>query len=88
MRASGKEGMTDEEVIDFVNRYMPAYETYLPSLYEKGPTTSREGNCLVIEVDEDRNPVQNENSTGKENLNNVVNGIFFISLFIFSIFKA
>lgn len=38
MRAAGKEGMTDEQVQDFVSRYMPAYATYLPALYgEEGP---------------------------------------------------
>ena len=25
------------QVADFVNRFMPAYETYLPALYSKGP---------------------------------------------------
>ncbi|KAG9301164.1 hypothetical protein G9A89_012547 [Geosiphon pyriformis] len=32
MRAKGLEGMTDEQVKDFVDRYMPAYELYLPGL--------------------------------------------------------
>mmetsp|Transcript_14462 Transcript_14462/g.45974 ORF Transcript_14462/g.45974 Transcript_14462/m.45974 type:complete len:388 (-) Transcript_14462:69-1232(-) len=30
MRAGGKKGMTDEQVADFVRRFMPAYEAYLP----------------------------------------------------------
>jgi D-glycerate 3-kinase len=34
MIKSGKNGMTDEQVSDFVSRYMPAYKTYLPNLYE------------------------------------------------------
>ncbi|CAG8671838.1 16588_t:CDS:2 [Dentiscutata erythropus] len=32
MRNLGKGGMTDEQVIDFIDRYMPAYELYLPKL--------------------------------------------------------
>jgi D-glycerate 3-kinase len=35
MRASGKTGMTDEQIADFVNRFMPAYKAYLPHLYQK-----------------------------------------------------
>ena len=29
--------LTDEEVMDFIDRFMPAYLAYLPSLYENGP---------------------------------------------------
>ncbi len=57
MRASGKAGMTDEQVKDFVDRYMPAYRAYLPSLYAQGPTTARAGHLLVVEVDEARQPL-------------------------------
>ncbi|GMI82055.1 hypothetical protein HRI_001874800 [Hibiscus trionum] len=32
MREAGKPGMTDEEVKDFVSRYLPAYKAYLPTL--------------------------------------------------------
>ncbi|KAK1265422.1 hypothetical protein QJS04_geneDACA024237 [Acorus gramineus] len=32
MRADGKPGMSDEEVLDFVSRYLPAYKAYLPAL--------------------------------------------------------
>ncbi|CAG8649150.1 8234_t:CDS:2 [Cetraspora pellucida] len=32
MRNLGKGGMTDVQVIDFIDRYMPAYELYLPKL--------------------------------------------------------
>ena len=34
MRASGKSGMTDEQVADFCDRFMPAYKAYLPGLYK------------------------------------------------------
>jgi len=35
MRASGKPGMTDEQIADFVARFIPAYKVYLPTLYAK-----------------------------------------------------
>lgn len=57
MRAAGKPGMTDEQVKDFVDRYMPAYRAYLPSLYAQGPTTGRAGHTLFVEVDEARAPL-------------------------------
>jgi D-glycerate 3-kinase len=57
MRASGKTGMSDEAVADFVSRYLPAYGAYLPSLYAQGPTTARAGRTLVVEVDARRSPV-------------------------------
>ena len=49
--------MSDEGVRDFVSRYMPAYQAYLPGLYAAGPTTARAGRTLVIEVDAGRCPV-------------------------------
>jgi D-glycerate 3-kinase len=55
-RAAGKPAMTDEQVKDFVSRYMPAYKAYLPGLYEKGPTTGAGGKVLVVEVNEERDP--------------------------------
>lgn len=54
MRAEGKAGMTDEEVAQFVRRYMPAYEAYLPQLYAEGPTTARPGRTLFVRVGEAR----------------------------------
>jgi D-glycerate 3-kinase len=30
MRAAGKPGLSDEQVADFVDRFMPAYKAYLP----------------------------------------------------------
>ncbi|CAG8515420.1 1291_t:CDS:2 [Ambispora gerdemannii] len=35
MRKRGLSGMSDAEVSDFVDRYMPAYELYLPALRDK-----------------------------------------------------
>jgi hypothetical protein len=43
-------------VRDFVNRFLPAYEAYLPGLYSHGPTTSTPTTPLLeILVDADRN---------------------------------
>lgn len=60
MRASGKPAMTDEEVATFVDRFMPAYRCYLPGLYKDGPTTSTPRKLLVVEVDENRNPINEQ----------------------------
>ncbi|KAL9271209.1 D-glycerate 3-kinase, chloroplastic-like protein [Drosera capensis] len=57
MRADGNPGMTDEEVLDFVSRYLPAYKAYLPKLYEEGPNGSDPRHLLVVEIDEGRNPI-------------------------------
>lgn len=54
MKAKGKPGMTDEQVQDFVNRYMPAYKAYLPGMYERGPSTGKKGKVLMFEIDESR----------------------------------
>jgi len=42
-------GLSDAEVQDFVDRFMPAYDAYLPALYENPPPES-----LVVVVDEYR----------------------------------
>ncbi|KAB1218609.1 D-glycerate 3-kinase, chloroplastic [Morella rubra] len=57
MREAGKPGMSDEEVKDFVSRYLPAYKAYLPTLYSEGPNGSDPKHLLVIEIDEGRNPI-------------------------------
>ncbi|KAF9685239.1 hypothetical protein SADUNF_Sadunf03G0034100 [Salix dunnii] len=57
MREDGNPGMTDEEVKDFVSRYLPAYKAYLPTLYAEGPSGSDPENLLLIEIDEGRNPI-------------------------------
>ncbi|PKA51297.1 D-glycerate 3-kinase, chloroplastic [Apostasia shenzhenica] len=57
MREDGKPGMSDEEVIDFVSRYLPAYYTYLPALYSEGPRGLNHDRVIVIDIDEDRNPI-------------------------------
>ncbi|OIS99539.1 PREDICTED: D-glycerate 3-kinase, chloroplastic [Nicotiana attenuata] len=57
MRADGNPGMSDEEVRDFVSRYLPAYKAYLPTLYSEGPTGADPEHVLLIEIDEGRNPI-------------------------------
>lgn len=57
MRSEGKAGMTDEQIADFVSRYIPAYTAYLPSLYAQGPTTAQAGRSLIIQVDQKRSPM-------------------------------
>ncbi|KAH7547333.1 hypothetical protein FEM48_Zijuj01G0298600 [Ziziphus jujuba var. spinosa] len=57
MREAGKPGMSDEEVKDFVSRYLPAYHAYLPTLYSEGPNGSDPNHLLIIEIDEERNPI-------------------------------
>jgi len=60
MIKSGKPGMDDEAVQAFVNCYMPAYKAYLPGLYSKRPTTAVPKKCLIIEVDDQRSPLQSQ----------------------------
>jgi len=60
MRAKGKPGMSDAQVEDFVRRYQPAYQAYLPGLYARGPTTAQAGHLLLVEVDAGRSPVAGE----------------------------
>ena len=52
MRAAGKPSLTDDQVADFVSRYMPAYETYLPRLYSEGPQRRPgiDANCLKVKL--------------------------------------
>lgn len=52
--ATGGKGMTDEQVADFVDRFLPAYEAYLPGAAERGPPGCREGRVLVVGVEDDR----------------------------------
>uniref|UniRef100_A0A7S1F9L1 Phosphoribulokinase/uridine kinase domain-containing protein n=1 Tax=Noctiluca scintillans TaxID=2966 RepID=A0A7S1F9L1_NOCSC len=55
MIASGKSGMDDAQIRDFVSRYMPAYETYCPSLHASAQTCGVDGKpSLFLEVDGNR----------------------------------
>ena len=54
LRAAGRGGMSDEQVADFCDRYMPAYAAYGDGLVARGPTTARAGHVLVVGVEKDR----------------------------------
>jgi len=63
MRALGKPSLTDDQVQDFVQRFMPAYECYLPGLYQYGPERRRNvGGVPVFQVtvNEQRFPIRFE----------------------------
>ena len=53
------------QVKDFVNRYMPAYKAYLPHMYKEGPTTGKDDNVLMFEIDESRGLVHAKNPTAE-----------------------
>ena len=55
MRDAGKPAMTEEQVVDFIDRYMPAYKQYLPGLYAKA--TSGDMPRFHFAVDESRMPI-------------------------------
>ena len=58
MRASGRGGMSDEQVRDFVARYLPAYGAYLPGLYAAARGDGVGGRpTLAVKMDAQRRPV-------------------------------
>ncbi|KAJ0075022.1 hypothetical protein Patl1_34390 [Pistacia atlantica] len=48
MREAGNPGMSDEEVKDFVSRYLPAYNAYLPTLYSKDLMDQIQSICFLL----------------------------------------
>ena len=61
MRAAGRPGLSNAEIADFVGRFMPAYEAYLPKLYADGPpgAAGRDpSKVLTIPIDANRAPVK------------------------------
>lgn len=53
-RAEGKSGMSEEAIRDYVSRFLPAYETYLPGLEKETPGSVE---ALRVRIGRDRNPV-------------------------------
>ncbi|PWN92568.1 P-loop containing nucleoside triphosphate hydrolase protein [Acaromyces ingoldii] len=53
MISSGKEGMTDQEVHDFVARYMPGYELFSSGVNGKDTPWSGRGMALTIDANRD-----------------------------------
>jgi len=58
MRSAGRDGLTDEQVGEFVSRFLPAYNTYLPDLYENGPQRKPHAPLLKVTVGDDRLPIK------------------------------
>lgn len=56
MRAAGKPGLSDDQVKDFVSRFMPAYKHYAPALYCR-KTAICPDHELHISIDHSRKPV-------------------------------
>ena len=67
-RSEGRPTLTDVEVADFVNRFLPAYDLYAGAMYRRGPWRGGtdltgdslpcdEGSVFVVEVDATRNVV-------------------------------
>ena len=67
-RSEGRPTLTDAEVADFVNRFLPAYDLYAGAMYRRGPWRGGtdltrdslpcdEGSVFVVEVDATRNVV-------------------------------
>lgn len=54
--AAGKPGLSEEEVEDFVSRFMPSYEQYTPRLYSSFHTVLP-GKELHIKINKKRQPV-------------------------------
>ena len=54
MRATGKPGLTDDQIRDFCERFQPAYRAYLPALYGKGPSGKAGVPRLCLDVDSGR----------------------------------
>lgn len=58
MAKAGRPGMSDTQLADFVNRYMPAYRAYLEGLYAAADAGGVDGRpTLVVQMDEARAPV-------------------------------
>lgn len=47
MKLSGKQGMTDEEVLKYALRFLPAYRMYLPGLVDKAPIDGPQMNVVI-----------------------------------------
>ena len=65
MAAAGRPGMSDAQVQDFVDRYMPAYEAYLPALHAAARDGGVDGKpTLLVHVDGTRAPTDDPQRGG------------------------
>jgi D-glycerate 3-kinase len=53
-RAAGRAGMSDAAIRDYISRFLPAYETYLPGLITETPGS---GEPLRVLIGRDRGPI-------------------------------
>lgn len=75
-RSEGRPTLTDAEVADFVNRFLPAYDLYAGALYRRGPwrggtdatrdSQCDEGSVFVVEVDATRRVVMEREESRRE----------------------
>ena len=65
MAAAGRPGMSDAQVQDFVDRYMPAYDAYLPALHAAARGGGVDGKpTLLVHVDGARAPTEDPQRGG------------------------
>ena len=58
MRAQGKDGMTDDQVRAFVDKFMPAYHAYLQGLYDGPPLLGDRSRELRFRINRLRQPTR------------------------------
>ena len=58
MKIKTGKGMTEEEIKKFVEKFMPAYEGYLPSLYSEADGLAKD--VMMIKVNDNRDPVDSK----------------------------
>ena len=63
-RVAGYDTLTDEQVADFVQRFMPAYDLYARRMYTDGPWRGRDGDAsekhnsvFTVQIDRNRRVV-------------------------------
>ncbi len=54
MKVAGKPGLSEAEIKDYIDRFMPAYQSYLPGLYARELLAGRQ---MTLEMGEDRLPL-------------------------------
>ena len=58
MKKKTGKGMTEEEIKKFVEKFMPAYKGYLPSLYSGANGIAKD--VMMIKVNKNRDPVDSK----------------------------
>mmetsp|Transcript_28914 Transcript_28914/g.53121 ORF Transcript_28914/g.53121 Transcript_28914/m.53121 type:complete len:339 (-) Transcript_28914:1187-2203(-) len=60
MKRTGRPGMAPDQIRDFVNRFMPAYQAYLPGLHRTAQNDGLGKPVAIIEVDHSRRPLKEQ----------------------------